>query len=252
MPFLEVLSNACMENPRNEAITRMERDQPAVRRISEYITGELGQRLLINLSTSYDRSRIALAMYAGDGLVVKINPVDYSDKLGSVPLLLPSISRRRIEGNVGDFIVKTYPWLRPSSVSRSEIEAMKGRIARYGLRFNEGDDKPSNIHHLPDAGGTLVGIDSDMFGLLPGEQLGDGDVNQWLEVIKNLFPIYRNGGEIPKQTEKTLFDFVSMCDLGRAKEKAQKQDPPSAPGSFLGDLFSCLLSTSMPKTRKKI
>lgn len=206
------------EIPENVTCRRLDRDPEMQGAIARALK-DMGITNLVNLAHSYEESRIALAFYAGDGLVVKVIPDDY---LGAPEVImhLPAITQQKVELEDSDkpFWIKTYPWVPPGQVTHGEIEKMRETLSKLGLSFEEGDDKARNIHRLPNADGTLIGIDSSMFqynkanGAIP-QSLKD----QWHQFIHKLYPTYNDEHKL-RQTETTNFDFVSLHDRAAVNE----------------------------------
>jgi hypothetical protein len=230
-------SQAFMENPMNETSRRLCSNHDDMMRVAKTLR-DLGQFRLINLSRSYEESRIVLAFYAGDGIVIKVIPEDF---LGDSNVIyhLPAITARRvgIEKN-RDFIIKAYPWLKSDNITAQDINVLKSKLAEIGLTIIEGDDSPRNIRRMPDKQGTLVGIDSAMYynpqdnGAITAEL-----TDNWHAYVHKLFPVYQQR-QIKPQNEQTNFDFVSIHDRGAEntrfkppKGPSVKTSPPKKPSA---------------------
>lgn len=205
---------ALAEIPKNVTSYRLERNADALNEVVKAIHA-LGQKKLINLAHSYDESRIALAFYAGDGLVVKVIPQNYLGP-SDVIMHLPAISETTATGESNDnqdtFLIKTYPWVPPGEVTAKDIQEMRQRLSKIGLFFNAGDDRARNIHRLPNAEQTLIGIDSAMYEWEKGAKDVDDTLrNAWHKFIHKLYPIYDHGS-IKPQSAATNFNFVSIHD----------------------------------------
>ncbi len=168
---------------------------------------EMGQTRFINLARSYQDSRVALALYAGNGIVAKIIPADHLPTSRAI-YYLPAIKRIDVQTERQKFKIKFYPWVSGRDVDEKSVERLGAKIADLGLSFTEGDGHPRNVHCLPDGRRTLVGIDSYMYrGTVEDLTL----IDAWHAYIHELFPIYKTG-EIPPQTKDTDFSFFSIHD----------------------------------------
>lgn len=203
--------------PLNHSVMLLERDENSAIAIKEALD-EIGQRKFISLARSSQQSRMALAMYSGDGLVTKVIPANFLSHTTDIIYHLPSISTHFVEGKNNNFIIKTYPWVSPGGVTDFDVETMRSIVRNVGLEFTGGDDKPKNVHRMPDFNQTLVGIDSDMFKPgVDGVRINDEMRQAWHSYVWDLFPIYRDG-MIPAQTSDTDFSLVSRHDRSAEKK----------------------------------
>lgn len=209
-PAAHAIDYACASLGANVIATHLNRHIDDIPLIVERLK-EVGQTQFINLTHRYDEGKIALALYAGDGIVTKIIPSDYFDK--SEPVFsIPAITSETLNTEENRYLINTYPWLEPSPENNDTVRRMQAIIDDVGMRFQSGDGHPRNIHMMPDLRQTLAGIDSDMYHVNP-----DGDAatpelqNMWRDYIETMFPIYKTG-EIPKQTDETDFRFLSIHD----------------------------------------
>lgn len=168
----------------------------------------MGQTKFVQMTRRSVDAMVSVPLYAGNGIVVKIIPQTYSDRSTCSLFKLPPITVDTVEGKHCDFLIKTYPWLSPRGVTQASIDEMRSLLGGVGLIFNENEDKPRNIHRLPDKHGTLISVDEDIYhGALTIPQLSEA----WVEYVRGIFPIYEEG-RIPPQNEQTDFSFVSIHD----------------------------------------
>lgn len=210
--FLETYNNICPSMGLNESVRRLERDEEAVFAIQRLLK-EAGQTRFVPLVKRSPDAMISLPLYAGNGVVIKIIPQSYSDNSRCSLFKLPPITVDSVSGKDHDFLIKTYPWLSPRGITRESIEHMREVLGSLGLKFNDKDDQPRNIHRLPDKNGTLISVDEDIYhGNLINPLLSD----VWLDYVHSIFPIYEEG-VIPPQSDKTDFSFVSIHDRRAAQ-----------------------------------
>jgi len=69
---------------------------------------KMGQKRLVALTHRPSEAQIALAYYAGNGVVVKVIPKDFLGQPESI-YHAPAISSETIEANERAFVVRTYP-----------------------------------------------------------------------------------------------------------------------------------------------
>lgn len=233
--FFKAVDIASTRMPMNETVRRFERDNEIQLLIKQELDG-LGQKQFINLAKTAQQSRIALALYVGDGLVVKIIPEPYLSMAKDVIFHLPAISTTRVSSQSNTFVINTYPWVSTGRVTQNDVECLRAKINSVGMDFHQMDGFPKNVHRMPDRKGTLVGIDSDMYGFMQGgSRITDGMRQQWHAYVHALFPIYHNG-IINPQNEHTNFAAVSMHDPSRENISFELKDeevekPPLASGS---------------------
>lgn len=205
LPLIEAFEKADLEMGRNETARRLRDDWRgmATASLCKQLTN-MGIKKLVNLTHAYQDARIALAFYAGNGIVVKIIPQDHLSDI-EVIYHLPAIATKIIDTEARSFVIKTYPWLN-NSITSEEIEKMRKSLFEVGLAFNDQDDHPGNIRRLPDKAGTIIGIDSKMY---QGQSVSKNLQSAWHAYIHELFPVY-DAPNIPQQTGQTNFEFISI------------------------------------------
>ncbi len=174
----------------------------------------MGFTRLQNLTSKYTEGAVALSFYAGDGIVLKIIPKRmYEPKL--YPLNIHPITSEIIPGDDNEYLINTYPWVPPAKVEygMSVVESLREKINIAGLGFQRDDDHPRNISMIPDAKGTLVGIDSDMYKEIASidSELKAKLDRAWLRYLEEIYPVYRMRF-LPAQTSDTSFDRFSIHD----------------------------------------
>ncbi len=170
----------------------------------------MGQHHLVNLTHSYEESAMSLAFYAGDGIVTKVMRASEHDK--SQPIYnVPEISSTRLETELDNVVINTYPWVPGSFTPEHEIEQLRTKMQTVGLDFSNGDDQPRNFHKMPDKQGTLVGIDASMYtSAYNGKQHPEELKQYWRQYMETMFPVYREG--VTPQSAETSFAFRSIHD----------------------------------------
>lgn len=197
----------------NESVYRLERDEQALVKIFQALK-DMGQTRFVPLAKKSADAMVSVPLYAGDGLVIKVIPKDYSDHSTSQLFKLPPITVQEVEGKNSEFFIKTYPWISPRGVTQESIEKLRQVLGGLGLIFNDKDDQPRNIHRLPDRNGTLISIDEDIYhGRLTKPELSEA----WQAYVHSIFPVYASAA-IKPQSENTDYSFVSIHD--RQAERA--------------------------------
>lgn len=207
----EIFTQASISMGSNETVRRLSGDFNAQSVIVKALKEQSWSRF-INLSRSYDQSRIVLALYAGDGIVVKIIPDDYLGERNAI-YHLPAIRSASVEAGDRKYRIKAYPWLSPNHVSQDDVDGMAEKLVALGITFTEGDAHPKNVHRMPDRNRTLVGIDSSMYHIHSGNNITPSLISAWHRYVHKLFPIYEQNN-IPVQDKNTDFSFVSIHDPG--------------------------------------
>lgn len=205
--FLNAFNDVSQAMTLNATVKHLEYDDYTVLRIQDLLKS-MGQTKFVQMTRKSADAMVSVPLYAGNGIVVKIIPQNYSDRSKCDLFKLPPISVDRIEGRHGEFFIKTYPWLSPRGVTQASINEMRSLLSGVGLTFNENEDTPRNIHRLPDKRGTLISVDEDIYhGSLTMPRLSEA----WVDYVRSIFPIYEEG-RIPPQNEQTDFSFVSIHD----------------------------------------
>jgi hypothetical protein len=193
--------------PLNQSVRLLEPDEQAILDINRVLR-EMGQTQFITLARKSTDAMISVPLYAGNGIVIKIIPKGYSSLSHTDFFKLPPISVDSVEGKREEFLIKTYPWLSPRGVTQRNVEDMRTMLTAVGLKFNEQDDQPRNIHRLPDKNGTLTSIDEDIYhGDISHPELSEA----WVDYVHSVFPIYQQR-RVPPQNDQTDFSFVSIHD----------------------------------------
>ncbi len=210
--FLHAINKACASMTLNDTVRRLESDPEAVMLLKKAISEQIGQDTFVNLTNSSKQAMTAIALYAGDGIVTKIIPRSALAMSTDVIYHLPAVTTLEVSSEQNDFVVKTYPYVDPSNVTQSQVDEFGEVIALAGMKFNNGDGMPKNVHRLPDANGTFIGIDSNMYGYGEEGSLITDELRQaWMDYIYELYPIYENR-VIPRQSDDTNFDAISLHD----------------------------------------
>jgi hypothetical protein len=167
---------------------------------------KMGQTKFVNMVNDRDQAAISLALYAGDGVVTKITPVEYasSEKL---PLVLPAFRAERVDCGdaIGSFMIQNFPYLDVSSVTQQDVKDMSARLESHGMKFRDGDARPDNIGRLPD--GSLAVLDGGAVQLKDGydRELLHRQAAEWEQKIQALYPMFNGAGAEFSQSEKTDF-----------------------------------------------
>ena len=246
----QAFDRALTDMSKNATTRILERDYNTQSNIIRKIR-ELGFTNLINLTGKNEDASIALAFYAGNGLVVKVIP---KDKLPHQEMIyhLPSITTHTVKSdNTGTLVIKTYPWLNGKKLSQEDVEKFRTKLNEIGLNFTNGDDAVRNIKRLPDQAGTLIGIDSNMF---TGNTVDQDAIDQWHNYIHSMYPIYIQAGdsnEIPEKYLTENHDYMSLHDNEFITRYASFEhysdgihDPPKTEPqkqSFFSGLRECFL-----------
>lgn len=203
--FLNAFNHVSQAMTLNASVKSLQGDDETVLEIHRLLR-DMGQTKFVQMTRKSADAMVSVPLYAGNGIVVKIIPQNYSDRSTCSLFKLPPISVDTVEGKHCDFLIKTYPWLSPRGVTQASIDEMRMALYRVGLTFNENEDKPRNIHRLPDKRGTLISVDEDIYhGALTIPLLSEA----WVDYVRSIFPIYEEG-IIPPQTKDTDFSFVSI------------------------------------------
>jgi hypothetical protein len=136
-------------------------------------------------------SRVSLALYAGDGVVVKITDKSEAGIADDavMPGVLPPVSVFDASG----FAVEIYPWIDRHSVMQSDVAQMKKILADVNLKFRPGDDRTDNIGLLPGKDRKLAVLDNDAVTMInPALGVLGLDKRRWeKEVHARFSPLYK-------------------------------------------------------------
>lgn len=117
----------------------------------------------ISLVQSEGQAAIAIALNAGDGIVVKLTASEFLHKEDDImPGRLPPIYRENIDG----IAVEIFPWVDRKRITENDVHKVKERLRVFGLQFRHGDDRPDNVGRMPN--GELVVLDGDALEPVPG------------------------------------------------------------------------------------
>ncbi len=201
---------ACAGLSNNETAIRFNHDIPGQQKIVDALK-DMGLTKFVNLTSKSNEGTIALSLYAGDGIVVKIIPQTYLNNTDAIHHL-PAISTQDVKTDNYEYAIKTYPWVEQGYVTDNSVETLRDTLETLGLKFIDGDDTAQNIHRMPDQNGTFVGIDSSMYHAIKGRpDISEEQYSAWHEYVHTLFPIYPQGS-VPAQTDNTDFSFFSIHD----------------------------------------
>ena len=149
----------------------------------------------IPLVTTASEANVAIALYAGEGIVIKITKsTEFSGTRGAIsgaytalPYVLPPITST----NIGEYTVEMFPWVNTFNITDKDVETLRVDLAKYNMAFHPKDAKPNNIGILPD--GSLVVLDGDAVGVKdPTKPIPTYAINQWLDKVYSEFgPLYR-------------------------------------------------------------
>lgn len=229
----------------NTVAQRMSQDWKASGLIATKLR-DMGQTHAINLTHKYSDAAISLALYSGDGIVTKIIPGDFFDRDNPIHTL-PPVTLDSVESDDREYIIATYPFVKGGSVNQADIEQLRSTMNNVGLRFTTGDDRPANVHRMPDQMGTLAGIDADMFigCKTPDHQEARA---QWQTYLEGMYPSLYVDRNLPIHSENTDFRFISIHDpdtkifgFDANREDMivmREEEPERNNGSFWGNFLS--------------
>lgn len=223
--FYDSLNLAEMELSQNMTTFRSKYD-PLIRDSAAAIFKRLGYTRFYNLTHSFSQSKVALAMYVGNGLVAKIIP---QSELSTENMIyhLPAIHSEQFSGEYDTFSIKFYPWLSKDLNQPNDVEKMRNTMASLNISFIEGDDALRNIRHIPDQNATLVGIDSNMFIFNKQAKPIDSKLlSAWHKYVHSVFPIYDDAA-LPRQDvgENVVFTTLFNRDTNIIGFDHTQKDP---------------------------
>ncbi len=254
--FDEIISTALNLNPGNYALNQLQRE------INNYLELENREYSVISaikkvlnskdlkqfqhLSPGFQEANVAIALNCGNGVVAKIIPNEFVDKLpditgsgfGRSPFHVPSFDSYDVASNrpVSGFKVKFYPFIKDNHVMLPEIADYKSKILEYGLEVTRDDDRPVNFRRLPDKKGTVVAIDSDMLKVVDEEKfkMSAPILDKWIDYMAKIYPIYKTK-EIPPQKDGFIFSETQEAAIVASKhlEFSPRENPlPINPGDI--------------------
>ncbi len=209
-PSIMAIEYGCASLGLNVVAKRLEKDVDDRLILANHMR-DMGHSKLINLTHRFNEGRVVMPFYAGDGIVTKIIPADYFDETEPV-LAMPCITSDEIRTENHKYLINTYPWVPPALEGRDIVEDLRAIITPIGMDYTDGDAHPRNVHALPDGLHTPVGIDSYMYVIGNHAMAVSGELKEaWYDYLEALYPVYANG-TVPKQSEETNFDFISIHD----------------------------------------
>ncbi len=192
------------------------------------LQGEM-QRLnahrFLPLVSCANEANVAIALYAGDGIVMKItksselknsNPENGNYK--PTPGVLPPITRTEIDG----YMVEMFPWVNTFDISNKDVEKMEAFLGRHGLAFNFKDAKTNNIGRMPD--GTLVVLDGDAVHAIDARKPPAAHATeQWMHKVHEQFgPLYHapDPAKLISNAPDFSLSFSPLLELHKPKMHA--------------------------------
>jgi hypothetical protein len=144
----------------------------------------------IPLVTTASEANVAIALYAGDGIVMKITKsTEFHGTRGAIPgayTALPYVLPPITSTNIGEYTVEMFPWVNTFNITDRDVETLSHDLAKYNLAFHPKDAKPNNIGKLPD--GSLVVLDGDAVGIKDRTKpVPTYAINQWLDKVYSQF-----------------------------------------------------------------
>lgn len=130
--------------------------------IEKELNDILDNRKYIPLTKNVRQSSIAIAVYAGDGLVAKVTNTTYLTPfrpLSGMATTLPRVLAPIITRKVDDYYIEIFPWIDQSKVSYDDVSVLSNELLDMGLAFCNGDARVDNVGRLPD--GTLTVLDGN-------------------------------------------------------------------------------------------
>lgn len=187
----------------------------------------LGQTLFIDLVTEPLQAKIAMAMHAGDGIVTKITPKEFMATT-AFPLVIPSFMKTEVNcgPEIGCFVIQNFPLVRATR-AHAAVEDVRAQLQWLGLRFGEGDDKPSNIGIMPNGEPWILdgdAVDVTHFGE-PYESRRQQALDVCIEKMREFYPDLYDGNFVYRQSASPQFDLIERPSPVRPPPEPQ----PSAP-----------------------
>lgn len=180
----------------------------------------------IPLVTTASEANVAIALYAGDGIVMKITKsTEFSGTRGSIPgayTALPYVLPPITSTNIGEYTVEMFPWVNTFNITDKDVETLRDDLAKYNLAFHPKDAKPNNIGKMPD--GSLVVLDGDAVGIKDSSKpVPTYAINQWQDKVYSDFgPLYRAKDPATLISNKPDFS-LSFSPLVKSSKPAMKQ-----------------------------
>lgn len=221
--FFHAFGEAAAMLPLNSTVRFLDANSQALLTIRSALKG-MGQTHFINLARSSAQSMESLALYAGDGIVTKIMPYNYTDLTEQTIHHVPSITQKVVEVPDARFVIKTYPFVQDSDLGKADVDFILARLQPLGVHINPGDAHVRNFRRLPDADKTIVGIDADMYHRSSDSgQVSSVMLSDWRKHVEKVFPIYL-ATEFPVQGEYTDFSLRSVSSPDAKKMSFWPED----------------------------
>lgn len=205
--FSEIFAEHAVFDKWNETVERLGRSAAVQIKVIQAIS-DINQSKLIDLVRRPGQARIAMAFYAGDGVILKLSPEDYLPQ-EQLPFVMPPFWERTIEGTevTGNFRLQSFPYVEQVSPdSRYEIESLRTLFAQHGITFKKGDDKQDNVGRMPD--GTPVVQDGDAVRPTTHAHLIDRRVTDtWLSKVRDTYGALYASGYCHHQSSQTDFNL---------------------------------------------
>lgn len=150
---------------------------------------ELNAHKFIPMVTRARDACVAIALYAGDGIVAKITKDTELNGLrpkdgGFTPLpgVLPPIYTEKS----GQYVVEIFPWIDTKNIDQKCVDEMQAYLAQFNLKMKEKDAKPNNIGRLPDH--TLAVLDGNAVERIDKNKPVDTTgIHQWQDKVFSQF-----------------------------------------------------------------
>jgi hypothetical protein len=195
-----------------------------------------GMHNFISLVQTAGQAAIAVALNAGDGMVLKITDSSYLKNAAEIaPLQLPPIYREAVDS----VVIEIFPWVNRHDIGLAEVDRIIHALEKLGWQFKRGDARPDNVGMLPN--GKLVVLDGDALERIPGSNIGPKEEQRiretWLEEVhKDFYPLYTDpayaAGEKPLITENPDFTEHFSPLIEKRRDKIHTQPPRPNEGFF--------------------
>lgn len=178
----------------------------------------------VPLITRSMEANVAVAMYAGDGIVAKITKgteFGGSRPMAGVYTPLPGVLPPIASVNVDGYVVEVFPWVDTQKITQGDVEKMSAFLAERNLQFYEKDAKPNNIGRLPN--GELVILDGHAIGVKDTHKpVPTHETNAWQDKIYRQFrPLYEMSDLSKLVRDKPDFSLSFSPLLERGKPQMQ-------------------------------
>jgi hypothetical protein len=233
--FCNIFSHMSMMSPLNATVARLRNDVEMQIELSRELKN-MGLTKFINLVHERDQARVAMALYAGDGIVAKITPENYRAPNGFTTYVIPPIAQKRVkldgDDHPGNFIIETYPFVSQRGIGIAHVTEMKGLLNEAGYEFLPQDDRPHNIARLLD--NSLAILDGHATKPKNGA-INEVTRKEWDNKIYTMYHWLYDDKRIHPQTEKTSF-IIEPPHKPASLEAKQSE----APSSFRHRIYNYL------------